>query len=117
MHQLPGEALAAGEDRGIAFHVAVVAAAHEKKMAGEARDALIGAHGSALRFERPQGILRRPSGTHHLMMEANMFIDPVGLRSLVDVIENRVTIGNRLAFDPRTKRIPQVKNVGIPPYA
>src|SRR5882672_6059941 len=100
MHNLPGEARPAREHRCIAFDIAVIAAADEKKAACKSRDLAVR---SALRFDAPQSILGRPGGALHKMMKANVLIDPVVPRRVIDVFEDRVTIGDGLAFHPRTE--------------
>src|SRR5690242_10841875 len=101
MDHLALEALYAGELRGIALVIAVVAAAHEEEAAGDT-DGLAGVR--PLGFHRPDPILGRPRGAHRPVVEADVLVDPELPGCVAHVLEDRLPVGDRLVAVPRPER-------------
>jgi hypothetical protein len=114
MHDRSREPLSAGELRGVPLVIAVGAAADHQPRAAQPH------HVPGLRPDRlhgPPAGGARPLGAHDAVAGADILHDPVTLRRVGDVVQDRLAIGDRLGVLPRLERIAQRVHVGVRPHA
>lgn len=108
MDDRAGEVLRAGEVRGVALVVVVVAAAEKQERTGD------GAHGTvALDLQRPAVLRVRPVRADDFLVEPDVLVDAVHGRRAFDVFEDRLAVGDGLALGPRTKAEAQRVHIGV----
>ena len=110
VHELPCEALAAGEGWAVALVIAVVAGAAVQEVAGDL-------HGlaavAALHLHGPARVGARPLGAQRPVPEADLLLDPVIVRGVADVVEDRGAVGDRLGALPGPEAVAQRVHVGV----
>ena len=109
MHDASPESLLALEARRMAALIAVVAAAHQQEVAGEAGRAAI----PAPRFQRPLGVGAAPGGGLNLMLEADLLHQPIFLGGFPNVSEDGRAVGDGLRLPPGLEGITQGVHVAV----
>ena len=104
------EPVHAGEVGLVAVVVAVVAAAREHEAAGEL-DGLAGV--GALGGDVPAGLLGGPVGPHDAVVEPDVLVDAGLGGGVLDVLQDRLAVGDRLLAVPRTERVAEREHVGV----
>src|SRR4051794_34688719 len=97
MHNGALEALEPRKVRLVAVVVAVVAAAREDERTREL-NGLTGV--GALRRDCPPGLVRRPRRSDDAMVEADVVVDAALGRGVLDVLQDRRTVRDRLLAVP-----------------
>ena len=110
VHDRPAEALGAGQLRRVALVVAVVAGAAEEKAGGQVHG-LAGV--GALGLDGPALLGRRPLGAHDAVVEADVAVDAVLARGVLDVGEDRRAVGDRLGLLPRAEAVAEREHVRV----
>ncbi len=110
MHDLAAEAVAALEFRGEALVVAVVTAGAEEPTAAH-RPPLAGV--GPLGLDEPPGVVGRPGGTEHLVVEPDLVVQAVLGGRLTQVSEDRGRAGDRLVVLPWLELITEGVQVRI----
>ena len=114
MDDRAGEALGAFERGRVTVVVAVVAAAREQEAGGQL-DAL--ARVSTFSGDVPAGVGRRPVGGHDAMPEADVVVDALGGGGVLDVLQDRRAVDDRLLAAPRAERIAEGEHVRVRAHA
>ena len=114
MDDLPAEAVGALEVGRVGLRVVVVARAREEEAARELhRLARVGALG----VNRPARLLARPLRADDTVPVADLVVDSVLGRGLVDVLADRGAVRDRLRLLPRAERVAEREHVGVRPDA
>ncbi len=103
------EALAAGELRRVALVVAVIASAAVEEVAGQLDRLAAGALGD----HGPARLPAAPLGAHHPVAEADVLLDAVLARGLVDVVADLAAVGDRVGVFPGAERVAEREHVGV----
>ncbi len=109
MHDGAAEPLHARPARHIATVVIVIAAAHLQEIAGQGQRAPIGpgdVHG-------PPRIRRRPRRPAHAMAEVDLLVDAVFGGGLIEIVQDRRPVGDRLLAAPGPETIAERVHVRI----
>jgi hypothetical protein len=112
-----GEAVAAGELGQVAPVVAVVAGAREQEPAGELDPLLLAISDGVLGGDVPAGLVGRPVGGHDAVAEADLLVDPLLGRRVLDVLPDRLAVGDDLVAVPRPERVAEGEHVRVGPDA
>ncbi len=105
-----GEVVHAGEVGQVSPVVAVVAAAGEQE-AGRQVHGFAGV--GALRRDVPARVGARPVGRSHAVVEADVRVDARLGRRVLDILEDRVAVGDRLLAVPGPERVPERVHVRV----
>ncbi len=109
-----GEPVHARELGQVALVVAVVAGAGDDPPASEVDDV---AGGEPLDVERPARLGRRPLDPPHPVPEPHVAAQVLLVDRVVEVVEDRVTVGDGVVFGPRLPRVRVRLHVGVGAHA